>query len=71
MATKRKRKEEPVDWDAIEKLMQRCKRGQGYVPERHEDELIRRAIRTDYKRYSALADRVMAELRAELAGKAP
>lgn len=58
-----------VDWAAVEQLMVRCKRGQGYVPEEHERKLLQRAVAEDLVRYRQLGDDTWRAAVNEMIGK--
>ena len=42
------------DWHEAARVMARCVRGSGYIPERHEQKLLNRARRADPERYREL-----------------
>lgn len=60
------KKQPDVDWRAVERLMERCKRGAGHVPSHEESRLLYRAMRSDVERYQALARQVEDRLRPEM-----
>ncbi len=60
------KKQPDVDWRAVERLMERCKRGAGHVPSCEESSLLYRAMRSDFERYQTLARQVADRLRREM-----